>query len=204
MAIKQESIYSFSGFSGVQSRCHIRILDDQDKPLVVVCSQMAVKPGTSVTNAVEIIAQDVREFLERDNATLMSAIVSYIKKSRVTKILDDLIKQSKESKNLTVFTLESVKLALEYRERQMERAGKLSGLVWVEHYAAGLGLAQRGSYAIVTFDQDSWTPNWDYVSLVTVAEKTGYPTADFEVPLVALQAQPGVPGGLAHKAAQFA
>ena len=185
MAIKQEFIYSFSGFSGVQSRCHIRILDDQDKPLVVVCSQMATKPGTSVTNAAEIIAQDVREFLERDNATLMSAIQNYIK-------------------NLTVFALESVKLALEYRERHMERTGKLNGLVWVEHYAAGLGLAPRGSYAIVTFDQDSWTPNWDYVSLVTVAEKTGYPTADFEVPLVALQVQPGVPGDLAHKAAQVA
>jgi len=188
MAIKQEYIYTFSGFSGVRSRCHIRILDDQDKPLVVVCSQMATKPGTSVTNAVEIISQNVREFLERDNITLMSAIQNYIKKSRFTKILDDLVKQLKESKNLTVFTLESVKLALEYRERHMERTGKLNDLIWVEYYAAGLGIARQGSYSIVTFDQDSWTPNWHYISLAEVAEITGYPISDFEVPIDYLQA----------------
>ncbi len=187
MSIKQEFIYSFSGFSRVPSRCHIRILDDQDKPIVVVCSQMATKPGTSVTNAAEIIAQNVREFLERDNATLMSAVQNYIMKSRFTKILDDLVKQLKGSKNLTIFALESVKLALEYRERHVERTGKLNGLVWVEHYAAGLGLAAQKSYAIVTFDQDSWTPSWEHVSLATVAAKTGYPTADFDVPLAALQ-----------------
>lgn len=134
MAIKDEFVYSFIGFGGVQSRCHIRILDDQDKPIVVVCSQMATKSGTSVTNAAEIIAQNVvREFLERDNVT------------------------------------------------HLERTDK--SLVWVEHYAAGLGLGSRESYAIVTFHQDSGTPNWDHVSLATVASRTGYPPADFNVPI---------------------
>lgn len=182
MAIKDEFVYSFIGFGGVQSRCHIRILDDQDKPIVVVCSQMATKSGTSVTNAAEIIAQNVvREFLERDNVTLMQAIRNYIKKSRSTKILDDLVRKLKESKTPIVFALESLKLALEYRERHLERTDK--SLVWVEHYAAGLGLGPRESYAIVTFHQDSWTPNWDYVSLATVASRTGYPPADFNVPI---------------------
>lgn len=187
MTINQEFVYSFSGFSGVPSRCHIRVLEDQDKPLVVLCSQMANKPGTSVTNAAEMIAQNVREFLERDNATLMSAIQNYVKKSRFTKMLDDLVKQLKESKNLTVFAIESIKLSLEYRERHVERTGKLNGLMWIEHYAAGLGLAPQGSYAIVTFEQDSWTPSWEYVSLSTVAQRTGYPSANFQVPLATLQ-----------------
>jgi hypothetical protein len=187
MTIKQEFVYSFSGFSGVLSRCHIRVLDDQDKPLVVLCSQMASKPGTSVTNAAEIIALNVREYLERDNTTLMSAIQNYVKKSRFTKMLDDLVKQLKESKNLTVFALESIKLALEHRERHVECTGKLNGIIWVEHYSAGLGLAPQDSYSIVTFEQDSWTPSWEYVPLETVAQRTGYSSADFQVPLATLQ-----------------
>lgn len=187
MTIKQEFVYPFSGFSGVPSRCHIRVLDDQDKPLVVLCSQMASKPGTSVTNAAEIIAQNVREFLERDNVTLTSAIQNYVKKSRFTKMLDDLVKQLKESKNITVFAIESIKLALEYRERHVERTGKLNGLIWVEHYAAGLGLLPQDSYAIVTFEQDSWTPSWEYVTLENIAQRTGYPFADFQVPFATLQ-----------------
>ena len=184
MAIKNEFVYPFTGFSGVQSRCHIRILDDQDKPTVVVCSQMATKSGTSVTNAAEIIAKNVREFLERDNVTLMQAIQNYIKKSRFTEILDDLVRKLKESKNPIVLALDSLKLALEYRERYLERTDK--HLVWVEHYAAGLGLGPKERYAIVTFHPDSWTPNCDYVSRATVASRTGYSPADFNVPLDAL------------------
>ncbi|MCC6507340.1 MAG: hypothetical protein IT475_18070 [Aquimonas sp.] len=187
MAVKQDFIYSFSGVSGAPSRCHIRILEDENRPLVVVCSQMSATAGTCVTIAVETITHDIRQFLERDNVTLMSAIQNYITKSRFTKILDDLVAQLKQSKNMTIFALESLKLALEYHERFNERSGKLNGLVWVEHYAEGLGLAPYGSYAIVSFDKDSWTPYWNYLSLENLAELTGYPTSDFEVPHSTLQ-----------------
>jgi len=117
MSIKQEFVYRYSGFSGTASCCNIRMLDDEDKPIVILCSQMADKPGTSVTNLAESISHDIRGFLERDNITLVDAIQNYIKSSRLTQILDDLVSRLKESKNLTVFAIESIKLALEYRER---------------------------------------------------------------------------------------
>lgn len=186
MTIKHEFIYKFSGFSNVESRCHIRVLDEADKRLVVLCSQMAKDPGTSVTNAAELIAQNVKVFLEKDNVTLISAIERYIRTSRFTKMLDDLVRSLKEAKNLTVFALESVKLALEYREQQRGRTGKTSNLLWVEHYAAGIGLSASGSYAVVEFEGESWTPNWQYMSLADLAAKTGYDKAAFEVPLSAL------------------
>lgn len=183
MSNKREFVYNFNGFSGTPSRCHIRILDDEEKPLVVVCSQMAVSPGTSVTNHAEFIASDVRQYLERGNITLVDAIQNYLKKSRLTRILDDLVSRLKDSKNITVFALESIKLALEYQERYKSRAGKLRELVWVEHYAASLGLGSNGSYAVVTFDEDSWTPDWQYVHLDALEKKTGYQQSDFEIPI---------------------
>lgn len=186
MAIKQEFIHSFGGFGGYPSRCHIRVLDDQEKSLVILCSQMTENPGTSVTNAAEIIAKDIKNYFELGNVTLASAMQNYIKKSRLTNILGDLIGRLKESKSLTIFALESIKLALEYRERHFERTGKLNGLVWVEHYAPDIGLAVTGSYAIVTFSPETWTPSWEHVSLSEIAERTGYPIADFQVPIASL------------------
>lgn len=53
MAIVQDFTYNFCGFSDYPSRYNIRVLD---KPLSVICSQLANKPGTSVTNTAEMIA----------------------------------------------------------------------------------------------------------------------------------------------------
>lgn len=188
MPIKQEFVYKFNGFGNTPSRCHIRILEGTSQPLVVLCSQMVKDPGTSVTNAAKLIAQDVKSFLEKDNITLVAAISQYVKTSCFTKMLDDLVQKLKDSKNLTIFALESIKLALEYREQQKAKTGAVSNLVWVEHYSPGIGLAAAGSYAIVNFEGESWSPNWGYVSLEELAAKTGFPTSEFTVPLEALRA----------------
>lgn len=187
MAIKEEFIHTFGGFSGCQSRCHIRILDDQDNPLVILCSQLANKPGTSVTNSAELIALNVKNYLAHDNLTLTAAIHRYIKSSRLSKILDDLVSKLKETKNLTIFALESLKLALEYRERYIERTGKINGLIWVEHYVKGIGLVPKGSYSIVTFEPGTWTPSWKHLSLEKLSEITGYNALEFQVPLTTLK-----------------
>jgi len=181
MSIKQDFVYKFNGFFGCPSRCHIRILDDEGKPLVIICSQMAKNPGTSVTNMAEILARDMKLYLEQDNFTLVAAIQNYIQQSRFTKMLDDLVKRLKESKNLTIFALESIKLALEYRERQTERTGRIKNCIWVEHYAPRLGLSERATYAVVNFEPDSWTPSWDYMPLAKLVAKTGYPEDDFSI-----------------------
>jgi len=182
VAIKEEFIHNFGGFWDTPSRCHVRILDDADKPLVVICSQMAKDPGTSVTNAAEDIAQQIKSYLSQNNLTLSAAIQRYIKSSRLTKKLDDLIRRLKDSKNLTVFTLESIKLALEYRERQLEQTGKINNIVWVEHYSKVIGYFDEDRYAIVSFESDTWTPKWAHFQAWKLAEITGYSIAEFEIP----------------------
>jgi hypothetical protein len=182
MAITQDFTYRFGGFGGYPSRCHIRVLDEPDKPLVIICSQLANKPGTSVTNAAEIIAQSIQDYLAQDNLPLAAAIQRYIKTSKLTKILGDLVARLKESKNLTVFALESIKLALEYRESQIARSRKVSEMVWVEHYDASIGLSPECEYLEVSFKPDTWVPEWECTTPDALSNSTGYPISEFQIP----------------------
>lgn len=182
MAIVQDFTYSFGGFGGHPSRCHIRVLDEPDKPLVVICSQLANKPGTSVTNAVEIIAQSVQDYLAQDNLPLAAAIQKYIKTSKLTKMLGDLVTRLKESKNLTVFTLESIKLALEYRESHIARSSKVAEMLWVEHYDSSIGLSPKCEYLEVSFKPGSWEPLWECTTATALSNSTGYPITEFQIP----------------------
>jgi hypothetical protein len=182
MAIVQDFTYNFGGFGGYTSRCHIRVLDEPDKPLVIICSQLANKPGTSITNAAEIIAQSVQDYLAQDNLPLAAAIQRYIKTSRLTKILGDLVARLKESKNLTVFALESIKLALEYRESHADRSEKVAKMRWIEHYDASIGLSPKCEYLEVSFKLDTWEPEWKCTTPETLSASTGYPIAEFQIP----------------------
>jgi hypothetical protein len=181
MTIAQDFTYNFGGFGGYPSRCHIRVLNDPDKPLVVICSQLANSSGTSVTNAAEILAQSIKDYLTQDNLPLAAAIQRYIKTSRLTKILGDLVERLKESKNLTVFTLESIKLALEYRESHELKSRKVAEMLWIEHYDASIGLNLKCEYLTVSFKPDTWEPSWECTTPARLSALTGYPVAEFEI-----------------------
>jgi hypothetical protein len=170
----QEFTYEFAGFHEIPSRCHIRILDEVNKPLVIMCSQVPENPGTSVTNMAEYIALDVKKYLEKNNFTLASAISEYVRKKKISEMLGDLINGLKTAKKYSIFALESVKLALEYSEKHRRLKNRVNKFIWVEHYASGVGLHPNGSYAIVRFNEESWEPNWSYVSLSALAKYTGY------------------------------
>lgn len=182
----EEFIHEFAGFDEVPSRCHIRILDEVGKPLVIMCSQVSEKPGTSVTNMAEYIALDVKKYLEKSNFTLASAIAMYLRKRKLSEMLGDLIDGLKKADKYSIFALESVKLALEYTEKYKHFKNRVNGFIWVEHYAAGVGLAPNGSYAVVHFNKESWEPNWIYLSLSSVAKYTNYSEEFFKSPTESL------------------
>ncbi len=178
----EEFIHEFAGFDGVPSRCHIRILNEIEKPIVIMCSQMYENPGTSVTNMAEYIALDIKSYLEKNNFTLASAIAGYVKKKKISEMLGDLIDGLKKSDKYTIFALESIKLALEYTEKYKDLRKRTNNFIWIEHYAAGVGLHPKGSYAVVRFNEDTWEPNWAYVSISALAKYTGYSEELFESP----------------------
>lgn len=62
--LRKDFFLDFSGFHGAASKCHIRILKEDKKPIVVICSQLPQSYGTSVQNAYEIIKNDVFQKLK--------------------------------------------------------------------------------------------------------------------------------------------
>ncbi len=97
-------------------------------------------------------------------------------------MLGDLIDGLKKSDKYTIFALESIKLALEYTEKYKDLRRRTNNFIWIEHYAAGVGLHPTGSYAVVRFNKDTWEPNWAYVSISALAKYTGYSKELFESP----------------------
>lgn len=178
----EEFIYEFNGFWNSPSRCHIRIIEKPDKPLVIMCSQMSQKPGTSVTNMSGEIAEEILNYLGKDNISLMLAIQKYMKNKTLSEKIGDLIEKLKSSNKMSIFALESMKLALEYHENYKEKQKMLNEFIWVEHYGANVGLSDSGSYAIVSFEKDSWKPNWYHLSKAELVEKTGFSEDDFNTP----------------------
>ena len=183
----EEFIHEFSGLGGIQSKCHIRILNEEGKPLVIMCTQVADNEGTSVTNMAEYIAIDVKNYLERDNLTLATAIARYLREKKLSEMLSDLIGGLKEANKYSVFALESIKLALEYTERYRSIKERYDGFIWVEHYPTGvLSIVKNDMYSIVTFDDETWQPTWGHCYIESVSEYTGYSPDKFLSPKIAL------------------
>lgn len=88
--MREDFHLKFPGFDGYQSRCHVRILADSGKPMVVICSQVRTKPGTSIMNAYEIIRSIVFDYLAKkhseklkhDTATELEGLADTIEKTR--------------------------------------------------------------------------------------------------------------------------
>ncbi|USD64107.1 hypothetical protein [Vibrio sp. SCSIO 43136] len=183
----EEFIHEFSGFSGYPSKCHIRILDQENMPLVIMCTQVHDNEGTSVTNMAEDIAQEIKRYLERDNLTLSTAISRYLRERKLSEMLGDLVRGLKEANKYTVFALESIKLALEHTERYRSKKERVDGFIWVEHYPKGvLSIVNNDLYSVVTFSGETWSPNWNHCNIASISEFTGYSESYFRSPKEAL------------------
>lgn len=62
--MRNDFFLDFPGFHGAESRCHIRTLQENNKPVVIICSQLPQNLGTSVQNAYEIIRKIIIEKLK--------------------------------------------------------------------------------------------------------------------------------------------
>ncbi len=69
----RDFFYEFSGFGSCPSRCHIRMLNETGKPVVVIVSQVKKRSGTSVMNAYEIIGRHVYGYLAKQRTERLKA-----------------------------------------------------------------------------------------------------------------------------------
>lgn len=59
----------YPGYHGQLSRCFVQFWESQDRPTVVVVSELNDNPGTSVTNRIEVIAERITRAFELDRDT---------------------------------------------------------------------------------------------------------------------------------------
>lgn len=136
--------YQFPGFGGCDSVCRLTLgFTESDQP-AIVCSQKIGSVGTSITNAVEIIANN---FI----IDLMSG-----KRFAVPRETDE----NRVLEKFHSMLMDAWKNALKKQELSLEDFFKESGLHWVEHYPAGTGILGVDTFTEVTFISGN-RPEWD-------------------------------------------
>lgn len=129
--------FKFDGFVS-EGRCGITIGTNAQR-YVIVCSQKRYDYGTSVTNALEIIATDLA------NAVISNRVVT--KNARGDESILEGLRTSWKSvgtaaRGLTLRNLYSEELAL-----------------WIEHYPANTGMFSGERFTQVVFDE-AGNPSW--------------------------------------------
>jgi hypothetical protein len=131
--------FKFNGFVGA-GRCGITIGTNPDtQQYVIVCSQKRYYHGTSVTNALEIIATDLANGVISNRLAMKEAQGD---KSILDGIRTKWMSKGKSRKVLTLSDLYSKELAL-----------------WIEHYPANTGMFPGDRFTQVVFDEAN-NPSW--------------------------------------------
>ena len=176
--MQEDFFYEFPGFHGIRSKCHLRIVAESGKPVVIVCSQPPDNPGTSVQNAYEIIRDQVYQYL--------SSKKNEEKKRLAAETLDDFAATIEKTKKLTVavvvFLLKQVSGILKNEKSLLDLLKKENpSVVWLEHWPAGTGLSREIDYLLVS-ENEAGSPQWNRVDVGTLAKKLGYTATQISIP----------------------
>ncbi|MDY4366977.1 hypothetical protein SNR26_04075 [Pectobacterium brasiliense] len=145
--------FRFTGFHGSRGRCHIRLVRaDHDKPLVIICSQYINYYGTSVTNAVEIIAEKL--FYDIANKRIEGNDISYPLS----------IYRGWDSDINFFDKLISLIFPRKYKSRfsslRLDLVESFSKIIWIENYPETFSkFSEKKHLAIVKIDSDGY-PHW--------------------------------------------
>jgi hypothetical protein len=175
--MREEFLLEFTGFHGCPSRCHIKIISDQTKPVVVMCSQVKSNPGTSIQNAYEIIRERVFNYLSEKSQAEM--------KERKALVLDELAQTIDSTKK---FHIAMIVYLLRYASKKLRGQHPLLDqlkvetpeLYWIEHWPEGTGIGYEVNYLLVS-ENEAGSPMWQRISIDQIANKLGYEPSDFEV-----------------------
>ncbi|MBN3104381.1 hypothetical protein [Pectobacterium brasiliense] len=159
--------FRFTGFHGSRGRCHIRLVRaDHDKPLVIICSQYINYYGTSVTNAVEIIAEKL--FYDIANKRIEGNDISY--PLSIHRWWDS---------DVNLFDkLISLIFPQKYKSRfsslRLDLVESFSKITWVENYPEAFSkFSGKKHLAIVKIDNDG-CPHWFGIKDELFLKETGF------------------------------
>jgi hypothetical protein len=177
--MQEEFFHEFPGFHRTRSKCHLRIIAEPGKPVVIVCSQPPDNPGTSVQNAYEIIRNQVYQYLS--NKTVEE------KKKFAAEKLDEFAATIEKTKKLTVavvvFLLKQFSGVLKNEKSLLDLLNKENpAVVWLEHWPAGTGLSPTEVDYLLVSENETGSPKWTRVDVAVLAKQLGYSSAQISIP----------------------
>lgn len=174
-------VYTYSEFPH-PSWCHVRILDERDRPITVLCSQMFDNRGCSVTNAIKDIRRAVLASLEQAQPSPVERARAALLKPTPDTAIDAAVAACGHS-GLGLLSA-ALKLGWRVLSEERDAARRIANVTWVEHYPNGTlpSLFRHDKHALVTFDRTSGQPGWEHVDARAIAERTGYSVRQLTVP----------------------
>ncbi|WP_148282950.1 hypothetical protein [Pseudogulbenkiania sp. NH8B] len=177
--MQEDFFYEFPGFCGIRSKCHIRIVAESGRPVVIVCSQTPDNHGTSVQNAYEIIRDQVYQYLSNKSVEK--------KRKFLADTLDEFATTIEKAKKLTVavvvFLLRQVSGALKNEKSILDLLRQEKpDVVWLEHWPAGTGLSPDKVDYLLVSENETGSPHWDRIDVSTLATKLGYSVDQISIP----------------------
>ena len=177
--MREEFFLDFPGFHGFLSKCHLRILAEKGKPIVIICSQPPNNLGTSVQNAYEIIRDHVYEYLQSKTNEL--------KKEKAAIAIDEFAVTVEKTKKLHIafitFILRQVSGILRNKESVLALLkDEKPEVVWIEHWPKGTGFDYGEVDYLLVSENEVGSPSWNRIKTNDLSKKLGYDVTDIEIP----------------------
>ncbi|MEH6472215.1 MAG: hypothetical protein V7752_13280 [Halopseudomonas sp.] len=176
--MREDFYLSFPGFGGCDSKCHIRILADSGKPIVIICSQLKTSPGTSVMNAYEIIRSHVYEYLAKKHSEKLKHDTAL----ELDGLADTIENTKKVGVAIIAYLVRFAARALTKKVPLLEQISREEpDMYWIEHWPEGTGLRREVDFLLVS-ENEVGSPDWTRVSANSLAKELGYANSDFDIP----------------------
>ncbi|WP_287963423.1 hypothetical protein [Alcanivorax sp.] len=172
----QDFFFEYPGFHRIKSRCHIRIVSEPTKPVVIICSQIPGNTGTSVQNAYEVIKASVLDDLGKGKE----------KRVKIASVLDEFADTLEKTKKFRVaialFLLRQSAKGLRDEGTALDIFGKRNeDIIWIEHWPKGTGLLDKESDYYLVEEDEKGFPSWKRIlDMEKFTEKLGYPVSHIE------------------------
>ena len=176
--MRENFVLNFPGFANSNSQCHIRILADPDKPVVIVCSQFLNYTGTSIMNAYEIIRGYIYDYLSMKHRNEL--------KEEIAQELDHLAKIIEKTRKFRIaFVVYLLRFAAKLLTNRLPFIKQLKEskpeIYWVEHWPEGSGILTGTNYLLVS-ENEVGDPSWKKIDVASISKSLGYEQKDFEIP----------------------
>jgi hypothetical protein len=154
------------------------LLADHGKPVVVICSQVKSRPGTSVMNAYETIRGLVYEELAKHHRDRLAQNVA----RELSSAAEELEKTGAFSTAVVLYALRFAARALTEQVPLLKQLRtEKPNVYWIEHWPEGTGLRSEVDYLLVQ-ENEVGSPSWSRIDSAALAEQLGYKASDFAVP----------------------